>query len=89
MAAIGKQAIGSQHAGPARIGHDREPWPLRAWLFRENLRHIKEVRNGLDTQDTAPPERGIEHLIAAGESPGVRSGGLGASCFDYDDWLVE
>jgi len=89
LAAAGYESVCRQHAGAARVGQDRQAWPLRAWLFTQGLGHVEEVRDVVHAQDAAAHERGVEHLVGAGQGAGVRGGrvggGGGAAGLDDDN----
>src|ERR1700747_2546004 len=61
--------------------------------MREDLGHVKEIRNALDSKDSAAAERSIKNLVAACEGSRVRTGsfrsGLGTARLYDDNWFLE
>ena len=55
FSAICDEGVRGQNCGPAGVGQNREPWPLRTWLLAENLCHVKQVRDG--ARRATRPER--------------------------------
>jgi hypothetical protein len=66
LAAIGDQRIGREHAGTAGVRQDRQTGPGGPWLLRQDLGHVEQFGDGVDTQHAAAPECRVEHEIAAG-----------------------
>ena len=91
LAAAGDQGIGGEHAGAARVGQDRQARALRPRLGVEDLGHAEQLGDPVHAQHAAAAEGGIEHLVAAGQGPGVRRRRLGrllgAAGLDDDDRL--
>src|SRR5713101_296505 len=89
----GAQCIRGKNAWTSRIGHNRKSGSARRRLFAENVRHMKEFRNVLDTQDAATTERRSVYFVASRQGSRMRRGGPG-SCFrtarfDHNDWFAE
>ena len=67
--------------------------PRGRGCFDEHFRHVEQVRDAVHAQHTAPPERGVEHFIAAGQRSRMRRRrlrrGFGASRLDHDDRLSQ
>src|SRR5208282_2887714 len=72
---IRHQRIGGYDSRSARVGHDGKPWPPRAGLFAENLRHVEKVGDIVDAQHARAAESCFQHLVAASERPRMKGSG--------------
>ena len=68
--------------GAAGVGDDGQARAARPRLLAEHLGHVEQLGDRVDAQHAAPPEGGVEHLVAAGQRAGVRGGrpGGGRRC---------
>ena len=88
-----QKRVRGKDAGAPGIGEDGKARSAGAWLLGQHFGHIEEVAYRAHAQNSGATKGGFEHLVAAGQRPGVGSGGLGggvgASGLDDNDGLRE
>lgn len=87
------ELIGADDTGTTGVGDDGEAVAGGLGLLVEDISHVEELLDGVDTDDAGTLEGGGEDVIGAGEGTGVGGGGLGggggAAGLDDDDGLAE
>ena len=66
-AAVRDQGVGGEDTRAAGVCQNRESWTGWPRLLAEDIRHVEQLRDALDPEHAAAPERGIEHEVAARE----------------------
>ena len=67
LAAGADECVGGENARTSGIRKNGEPRAFGARLFGKNVGDIEDLADRLDAQDAGTLERGVEHIVAAGE----------------------
>ena len=78
LAAAADERVGGEDArARRRWSRSVRLRPARPRLLGEDLGDVEQVGDRVDAQHADPPERGVEHLVGAGQRAGVRRRRLG------------